>query len=445
MKASTAQPVPAFWVALAAFSTKKRSSRAGRGTCSKAIFVALATLSSLSGAACGGDAGTGDPPGPENLVLPTSPCSAMPLVDDFVRRDGHTLWVRSTPFRALGTNLYYLQQMYAYGEQGHNELASVATEALDHALCLGMSVVRTWGFNDSADTAAIRPSPGVFRETGLRGLDRAVAEAKIRGLRIVLTLTNNWEHYGGLPAYAQWAGKTEDAFFGDAEMMGYWKDYVSMLVNRVNAYTGIKYRDEPAILAWELGNEFRCKTCKGTNRVMDTVRALAQHVKLLDPNHLVSDGGEGFDDGPSLYKGLSNPYVVSGYDGGTSYSHTLEIEEIDLASYHFYPSTWGLKSKNDAAVWIDSHELLAKMAKKVPYLGEFGAARTPVATRDAQRAVLFESWLDRLFSHNTASIATHWQVIPASRKPISNDGYEVIYGEDPLTSVTLLRRANELR
>lgn len=71
-------------------------------------------------------------------------------------------------------------------------------------------------------------------------------------------------------------------------------------------FTGVAYRDEPAILAIELGNEFRCPSCRGTTRFADTVRALARHAKAEFPRHLIGDGGEGHDDVPSLYPGLSN-------------------------------------------------------------------------------------------------------------------------------------------
>ena len=58
-------------------------------------------------------------------------------------------------------------------------------------------------------------------------------------------------------------------------MKQWWKDYASMLVDRVNTFTGVAYRDEPAILAWEIGNELRCASCRGTTALPDTVRELA--------------------------------------------------------------------------------------------------------------------------------------------------------------------------
>ena len=85
-------------------------------------------------------------------------------------------------------------------------------------------------------------------------------------------LVNNWGEYGGLPAYAAWASATlggtyeHDDFFSNAQMKQWWKDYAYTLATRVNTFTGVAYRDEPAILAWEIGNELRCSSCAGTTR-----------------------------------------------------------------------------------------------------------------------------------------------------------------------------------
>jgi mannan endo-1,4-beta-mannosidase len=93
-----------------------------------------------------------------------------------------------------------------------------------------------------------------------------VAEAKARGLRLILTLTNNGSDFGGLDAYARWAGKSQDDFFGDPTMMGYWKEHAATLLARIDTLTGVAYRDGPAILRWELANELRCRACAGGTR-----------------------------------------------------------------------------------------------------------------------------------------------------------------------------------
>jgi mannan endo-1,4-beta-mannosidase len=170
-------------------------------------------------------------------------------------------------FRALGANLYYLQQLFAYALGGDEDLAAPALAALDRAVCLGMTVVRANAFNDSSkDKAAIRAQPGEYARRVCAGWTARWPRPRRRGLRLILVLTNYHQAYGGLMAYAAGPGAaTRDDFFVDPAMQAHWKDYVSFLLERVNPETGLRYRDEPAIFAWEIANELRCPTCRGTN------------------------------------------------------------------------------------------------------------------------------------------------------------------------------------
>ena len=102
-------------------------------------------------------------------------------------------------------------------------------------------------------------------------------------------------------------------------MKQWWKDYAYTLATRVNTFTGVPYRDEPAILAWEIGNEMRCSSCAGTTKLPDAIAELATFLKQVAPNQLIADGGDGFDDDPTPYVGLSNYYAVRG-DEGASFS-----------------------------------------------------------------------------------------------------------------------------
>jgi mannan endo-1,4-beta-mannosidase len=387
----------------------------------------------LLAAACS-DLDFGGPP-------PEPPCAPLPPIDGFVSRDGARLIAGGRPLRALGANIYYLQQLFTYSvRSGDPSYAAPALAALDQAVCLQMPVIRANAFNDSDDTASIRPQPGLYLEQGLRGLDRAVVEAKQRGLRLILVLTNYHRAYGGLPAYAAWAGRSPDDFFADAAMQGYWKEYVTFLLDRLNPETGLRYRDEPAIFAWEIANELRCPPCRGTTRTTDTVAALARHLRAAGARQLIADGSEGFDDAPELHPGLSNTYAVRGEDG-MSFSRLLGVPELDLVSYHLYPNTWGLSADADAALWIDRHTQMARAAGKVAYLGEFGHR----ARNDRARAAVYDSWLERLYRDRDGSLALLWQLIPASRRLQNNDdGYGVVPGTDRETTAALYRAARSL-
>jgi mannan endo-1,4-beta-mannosidase len=119
---------------------------------------------------------------------------------EFVTRTSSALRLGTREFRFAGTNLYYAQPHVAYGE------VDKIREVLDEMTLLGLLVARTIGFNDGspADSATIQTARGVFREAGLVALDRVVAEARLRNIRLILYFTNNWEAYGGINRYVTW-------------------------------------------------------------------------------------------------------------------------------------------------------------------------------------------------------------------------------------------------
>ncbi|HEY2731178.1 MAG TPA: hypothetical protein VGK52_14650 [Polyangia bacterium] len=422
--------------------------RARARSCMGAIPWTLAAA--LAG--CGNEAAPPPPAAAESTVvhhggeLEDTGCAPLPPISGFVGRDDGSLLIdRVTPYRATGTNLYYLQQLLSYAQQDQDRGALRAVrEVLDDLVCLSLPVARIWGFNDSKDASSIRRSPEEgFREEGLRGLDQAVWEAKRRGIRLVIPLVNNWGEYGGLPAYADWASKafggayTHDDFFTNPQMKQWWKDYVYMLVNRVNTFTGVAYKDEPAILAWEIANELRCQSCRGSTAFVDTIDELATFLKQLAPDQLVSDGGDGFDDDPTLYEGLTNLYAVRG-DEGASYSKLSRVEALDMLSYHFYPRNYGFTTARDAEIWIERHQAIATLTGKVAYLGECG-----FVAPDAERAQSYDTWLRNLFALAGGQLGIFWQLSPAGR--LDNDGLAVYSRRDNATAWILGRWGRSLR
>jgi mannan endo-1,4-beta-mannosidase len=365
-----------------------------------------------------------------------APCAPLAAPSDLVTRRGGSLWHAGAPYRAAGANVYYLQGNFANAQQfGNANLLQKARESLDVVACLGMPVIRTWAFNERAvaqDPATLQPAPGQYHEEGLVGLDQSIAEAKARGLRVILTLADNWSYYGGLDQYAQWAGKTHDDFFTDEEMKGWWKSYARMLLPRVNTLTGIRYRDEPAIFAWEIANELRCEACAHTTKLHDAIAELAAALRALGPSQLIADGGEGFDDNPSLWS-LSNRYPVSGAEGA-SFSTLSSIPELDLLSYHVYPINWGLNPDADVSGWIDGHQSLAAQGEKVAYPGEYG-----FQAADAARAQKLDAWNARLYQNNSGQLGLLWQVLPEGVP--NNDGFGVYYPSDSATLSVLAKWA----
>ena len=67
-----------------------------------------------------------------------------------------------------------------------------------------------------------------------------------------------YEHWGTTAYYAQWSGQDPSKsidFFHDETQQAVFRGGLTAVLERVNSRTGRQYKDEPAILAWETGNE----------------------------------------------------------------------------------------------------------------------------------------------------------------------------------------------
>jgi hypothetical protein len=261
-----------------------------------------------------------------------------------VTRSGSHLMLSGNPFRFGGPNIYWL------GLENTNATAARTTtyptqfevdDALQTSVEMGAAVARTWAAMSAGSADSIEPSKGVFNETALEALDLAVAEAGRYGVHLILPLVNNWSltqdpgsaDYGSISTFANWEGDTNSSsFYTDPKVIGDFEQYLHEILTRVNTYTGVPYADDPAIMAWETGNEIGPPT--------SWTSTISAYIKSLDPNHLVMDGTYGINDGAS-YQGPP-PTGVCGGD--------LGVSTVDLYSNHFYPMNTTIPTADGDAV-----------------------------------------------------------------------------------------------
>ena len=306
---------------------------------------------------------------------------------DFVRREGSKLTLNGEEFRIAGGNNYYV----AYVEE------PVARAVFELAASARMNVMRIWAFLERSEGHTLffqswDRGSAEYSEDGLRRLDRAVALAGEHGMRVILTLANNWKDFGGVPAYLRWFGlSSHDQFYRDGRCRAAYWMWVQQLLERKNTVSGRVYKEDPTILAWELGNELRCPDVKdGEALLLSWLWEMSTLLKAHAPNHLVAAGDEGY----FRRSGAGGNAMFNG-SHGVNFEAILGIGPIDFGTYHMY-GEWAKGGDLIAfgEMWIREHTEAAARANKPVLLEEYGAPLdgTPLSS-PAERARVYESWL----------------------------------------------------
>jgi hypothetical protein len=231
----------------------------------------------------------------------------------YITRSGDKLMEGDQEFRAIAVNAPTL--LAIEDDYFHMPSDWEIEQAFKTFVQTGASAVRTYALSvkKASDTNGqvkhlIGPD-GELNENAFIVMDKVLAAANKYGVRLVIPFIDQYSAYpgGGIADFTAFRGKTEDAFWTDAQVIADFKAVMTNVLNRVNTVTGVKYMDDKAVLAWETGNEIRPVSHVWT-------RDIALHLKSIDANHLVLDGKYGIDDA------------------------SLTDDAIDIVSNHYYPS-----------------------------------------------------------------------------------------------------------
>lgn len=266
--------------------------------------------------------------------------------ETFVYRSGDKLMAEKGELRFISFNipcLHYNEDNLSFEQVNPWRLTNEFEigDALEAVRQMGGQVVRiyTLSVRKAGEDEAIPRhvlGPGQFDEQAFRSLDKVLEVANRKGIRVIIPLVDNWTWWGGVGEYAAFRGKEKKDFWTDAQLREDFKKTVSFVINRTNIYTGVKYRDDKAILAWETGNELECPPA--------WTGEMASYIKGLDKNHLVLDG-----------------YHTAGLR-----DDSINDPQVDIVTTHHYS-----KNADETIAQIKTNRLKAK-GKKPYFLGEFG-------------------------------------------------------------------------
>ena len=265
------------------------------------------------------------------------PCPEGGGFENFIHRDGDQLFDGEVPFRFVSFNVPNLHMLE--DPDWHVPDPWEQEDAIQSLVQLGGTVARTYTLSvgeSNQETPRHVTAPGVFTEELFVALDHAVAKAREHCVRLIIPFVDEWTYWGGIGEYASFRGLEGDDFWTDDQVREDYWDTVEFLLTRINTVTGVEYRDDPTILAWETGNELFAPS--------EWTADIASRIKALDPDHLLLDGQYGID------------------------TASLTDDNIDIVSNHYY---WPAGYDWDYQAAAQDDHLIAQGLK--PFLiGEFG-------------------------------------------------------------------------
>lgn len=207
----------------------------------------------------------------------------------FIRRESDRLLLGDDEFRFASFNVPNLHILE--DPNWHMADPFEQEDAIRSVRLMGGNVIRTYTFSivggirpmESGNTLAHIKGIGQYDEALFQSFDKILELANKHGVYVIIPFIDEWQWFGGVAEFAALYGKTKSAFFTNTEIKQGFKDFVSYVLNRENTYTGVLYKDDPMILAWELGNELRSATDPW-------IAEMATYVKSIDQNHLLMSG-----------------------------------------------------------------------------------------------------------------------------------------------------------
>ena len=347
---------------------------------------------------------------------------------DFVSVRNGRFEAAGRPYRYIGANMWF------GGYVGDAALAGGRDRLkreLDRLQRLGANNVRLLAGSETSPLAGAIPrgitrAPHDWDEALLCGLDFCLAEMARRDMRAILFVSNYWQWSGSFAQYVRWAtGETipdpdkpvmakgdwhafmqfSARFYQTPAAVALYREYVRKLTERKNTVNGRLYREDPAIMTWELANEPRpCADDSNLARDLpifcDWVDATARFIHAQAPHQLVCTGSEG------IWGSLGKPEV---------FVAAHKTPAIDYVTVHMWLKNWGwLKepalggdfeiAAGRARDHVELHNQIATDTLKKPLvLEEFGLPRDHESYAPGSPVTARDEYYRRMFAQVAAS------------------------------------------
>ena len=339
-------------------------------------------------------------------------CATAVKAQSFVTVKNGKLYRDGKPYTFIGANYWYGAILGSKGKGGDRQRLN---RELDEMKRLGITNLRVLVGSDGEEgikwkvSPVLQPSPSVYNDVLLDGLDYLMLQLQRRRMVAVLYLNNSWEWSGGYGFYLEHAGAGKALQPNEVGYSAYIKyasqfstnklaqqlffNHLCFILKRTNRYTKKRYADDPAIMSWQIGNEPRAFDKAVLPQFEAWLAKAAAMMKSIDKRHLVSVGSEGAFG------------CEADYD---SWQRICADPNVDYCNIHIWPYNWSWakkdslsqnlqRTKDNTKEYIDRHLAICAKINKPLVMEEFGYPRdgfafskqSPTTARDAYYAYVF--------------------------------------------------------
>ncbi|KAI9287828.1 glycoside hydrolase superfamily [Umbelopsis sp. AD052] len=386
----------------------------------------------------------------------------------YVTVNGTRFLRNGEPYYVAGANYWQGMNLASDFSWGGNR-TRLETE-LAHLQSIGINNLRIMAASEGPDDQPFRmrpslmPSPGIYNQHILDGLDYLLDALDKHSMTAVVTLNNYWHWSGGFAQYVSWADNDSDIpyppswipdpvnnyssgsydefydyayrFYDDDTISSktnqLFRNHINAIMMRRNTINGKLYNEDPVIMAWEIANEPQLAPKKWTTEI-------AKFIRQRSPYQLVTAG-------------------IEGKYGFEDFWNTHSSPEIDYTTCHLWVENWGIYNASDSSPsnldsaldyadsFISNCSGWAVGMGKPMVLEEFGMARdawrdpsfplykynpgTATTNKDTYYRHIFRL-IQKLASHGASAGANFWAYSGEGYPSDASNSFDMVWIGDP--------------
>jgi hypothetical protein len=189
------------------------------------------------------------------------------------------LMLNGSPIYFGGVNAYFLPDPTTSIYSIEDAFAAMQEMGVTIFRCMNLAVY-------IGTATSYEPSLHVFNPNAFTNADYIIKRCGDLGIKVFAPLMFPGNYRGGLPNFCTWLGVSTSNVWTDPNVAAAVDEYQAYVLNHVNQFTGVAWKNDPTIAWWEVGSELNDNLGYPPFNWVDT---RAANIKAIDSNHLLMD------------------------------------------------------------------------------------------------------------------------------------------------------------